>query len=284
MKQYWNQKNYEEPCDELELLEIRLLLEGIYIHYGYDFRDYNLSSIRRRVWNRIWAEKLNSISGLQEKVLHDVLCMARLFADFSIIVTEMFRDASFFKTFRSKVVPLLRDCASLRIWHAGCATGEEVYSMAILLEEEGLYERTRIYATDMNADALERAKQGIVKLNKMQNYTRNYLQAGGSKAFAEYYTAKHDHVVFNPALIKNVVFGQHNLAVDGSFNEFHVILCRNVLIYFNRNLQSRVLGLFKESLIAKGILGLGIREGVEYTHYGKCYEELDVGSRIYRKN
>lgn len=273
----------EEQCNELEMLEIRLLLEGIYAHYGHDFRDYNLSSIRRRLWNRIRAENLNSISGLQEKVLHDVHYMDRLLADFSITVTEMFRDPSFFSVFRSKVMPLLRNYSSLRIWHAGCATGEEVYSMAILLKEEGLYDRTRIYATDMNADALDRAKRGVVTLDKMQNNTRNYLQAGGNKAFSEYYTAKHNQVVFNPSLMQNVVFSQHNLAVDASFNEFHAIICRNVLIYFNRVLQNRVLGLFQESLMVEGILGLGSREGVAHTRYGKCYEELDAGNRIYRK-
>jgi chemotaxis protein methyltransferase CheR len=163
----------EDEGSDLEDLEIGLLLEGIYAHYGYDFRDYNRSSIRRRVWNRIRAENLRSISGLQEKVLHDTHCMDRLLSDFSITVTEMFRDPPFFRSFRTKVVPLLHDCSLLRIWHAGCATGEEVYSMAILLKEEGLYDRTIIYATDMNASALDQAKSGIVLLDKMQSNTRS---------------------------------------------------------------------------------------------------------------
>ena len=276
-------REHKLQVDELEKIEIELLLEGIYRHYGFDFRNYVFSSIRRRIWHRIRAENLNSISGLQEKVLHDPRYMEKLLADFSIHVTEMFRDPSFFKAFRTKVVPMLRDYPYIRIWHAGCSTGEEVYSMAILLHEEGLYQKTRIYATDMNENLLRTAKQGVFPLNRMQTYTKNYHKAGGTKAFSEYYTVKHQHVIFHPFLAENVVFAQHNLATDRSFNEFHVIICRNVMIYFNRLLQNRVHHLFYESLSLSGILGLGNKEGIGVTNHAQCYEEIDSSEKLYRK-
>lgn len=270
-------------CSELERIEIKLLLEGIYRHYGFDFRNYAFSSIRRRIWYRIRAERLTTISGLQEKVLHDPRMMEKLFNDFSINVTEMFRNPGFFKVFRERVVPLLRTYPYIRIWHAGCSSGEEVYSMAVLLHEEGLYKKTRIYATDFNENILKKAKQGTFPLERMQLYTKNYLQSGGQKAFSEYYTAHHDHVVFHPFLTENVVFAQHNLVTDGSFNEFHVIICRNVLIYFDRDLQDRVHRLFYDSLSDGGFLGLGNREGVAFTRYADNYEEIDAVEKLYRK-
>jgi len=268
---------------ELERIEIELLLEGIYRHYGFDFRNYTFSSIRRRIWHRIRAERLQTVSGLQERVLHDSRTMEKLFADFSINVTEMFRDPEFFLAFRERVVPVLREQPYIRIWHAGCSTGEEVYSMAILLQEEGLYKKTRIYATDMNEHVLKRAKQGMFPLERMQNYTKNYLRAGGRKAFSEYYTATHDGVQFHPSLAENVVFAQHNLVTDRSFNEFHAIICRNVLIYFDKTLQNRVHRLFYDSLSRQGVLGLGNREGVAFTDYADCYEEIDSAEKLYRK-
>jgi len=272
-----------QDCDQLECIEIGLLLEGIYQYYGYDFRNYALSSIRRRVWHRLRAENLLTISSLQEKVLHDESCMERLYCDFSINVTGMFRDPEFFLALRQKVVPFLRDIPFLRIWDAGCSSGEEVLSLAILLHEEGLLNKTRIYATDMNAKILERARVGQYSLEKMQSYTRNYLNSGGLQAFSEYYEVKSQGVVFDSILSKNVVFAQHNLATDRSFNEFHLILCRNVLIYFNRLLQERVHSLFYDSLCHNGFLGLGSKEEVRLTEYAKCYEEVDKLSKIYRK-
>src|SRR5512132_3148531 len=176
---------------DLELIEIQLLTEGIYRHYGFDFRDYSLPSLRRRIWKRVYAEGLSTISGLQEKVLHDASCMERLLLDLSINTTAMFRDPTFYLAFRQKVVPMLRTYPFVRIWHAGCSTGEEVYSMAILLEEEGLYDRCRIYATDINDVVLTRAREGIYALDRMQEYTQNYLKAGGRRSFSEYYTAKY---------------------------------------------------------------------------------------------
>jgi chemotaxis protein methyltransferase CheR len=279
----WESTQHDNEQHELEKIEIKLLLEGIYRHYGFDFRQYAFSSIRRRIWYRIRAEKLSTISGLQERVLHDPRMMERLFTDFSINVTEMFRNPGFFKAFRQKVVPLLRSYPYIRIWHAGCSSGEEVYSMAILMHEEGLYKKTRIYATDFNENILKKAKQGVFPLERMQLYTKNYLQSGGKKAFSEYYTASNENVTFHPFLTENVVFAQHNLVTDGSFNEFHVVICRNVLIYFDRSLQDRVHRLFYESLSEDGFLGLGNREGVAFTRYADSYDEIDAAEKLYRK-
>jgi chemotaxis protein methyltransferase CheR len=271
------------PPDSLELMEIALLLESIYRHYGYDFRDYAPTSIRRRIWHRIGAERLHSVSGLQEKVLHDPSAMDRLFTDFSINVTEMFRDPSFFAALRHKVIPWLRTVPHVRIWHAGCSTGEEVYAMAILLHEEGLYRKARIYGTDMNGAVLSQAAQARFPLQKMQAYTRNYLQSGGQKAFSEYYAVQGGEAVFHPFLAENLVFSQHNLVTDHSFNEFHLILCRNVLIYFNESMQKRVLQLFNASLVASGFLGLGRKEGIRREGRETVFEAVDPQERIYRK-
>lgn len=274
----------EESCGELlERIEINLLLEGIYRYYGYDFRNYVFSSIRRRIWYRIRAERLNSVSSLQEKVLHDPCMMERLLADFSIHISEMFRDPPFFKSFRKKVVPLLKELPFVRIWHAGCSTGEEVYSMAIILHEEGLYHKTKIYATDMNEDLLKKATDGVYPLDNMRAYMDNYQLAGGIKEFADFFEVRHDRAVFHPFLKQNLVFAQHNLATDHSFNEFHVIICRNVMIYFDRVLQDRVHGLFYESLCTSGILGLGDKEGIAFNNLSHCYEAFDPEQKIYRK-
>lgn len=267
----------------LERIEIELLIEGIYRYYGFDFRSYSFPFIQRRIWHRIHAEKLNSVSGLQEKVFHDPAVMKRIFADFSINVTEMFRDPSFFLAFRTKIIPQLRDYPLIRIWHAGCSIGKEVYSMAILLHEEGLFDKTKIYSTDMNSSVLEKAKGGVYPLDRMQTYTKNYLAAGGTRAFSEYYTVKQDQVVFHPFLRENVIFAQHNLATDQSFNEFHIIICRNVMIYFDKSLQSRVHQLFYESLSLSGFLGLGNREGIRYTRYADKYEDFDSAEKWYRR-
>ena len=267
----------------LERTEIELLLEGVYRHYGFDFRSYAYASIRRRLWKRIEAEGLATVSALQERVLHDPDMMNQLLLDLSINVTAMFRDPAFYVAFRRKVVPLLRTYPFIRLWHAGCSTGEEVYSMAILLEEEGLYERARIYATDINEVVLHRAKSGIIPLDRMQEYTENYIRAGGTRSFSEYYTAKYDGALFRQDLLRNVVFSQHNLVTDRSFAEFTVILCRNVLIYFDKTLQERVHGLFYDSLSTFGILALGSKESLRFSKYEDCYEALSAPDKIYRK-
>src|SRR4249919_1427786 len=268
---------------DLERLEIELLLEGVFRHYGFDFRSYAYASIRRRLWKRIESEALHSISQLQALVLHDSGAMERLLLDLSISVTAMFRDPGFYEVFRTTVVPLLRTYPFIRIWHAGCSTGEEVYSTAILLQEEGLLDRARIYATDINEVVLRHARSGIFPLNRMQEYTENYIKAGGTRSFSEYYTAKYDGALFNAALTKNVVFSQHNLVTDQSFSEFNVILCRNVLIYFDRTLQHRVQKLFYDSLVHFGILGLGSKESLRFSEFEDCYERLDNREKIYKK-
>lgn len=268
---------------ELEKIEIELLLQGLYAWCGYDYREYAYPSIRRRIWRRVQAEGLPTITALLEKVLHDPECLQRLVADFSINVTEMFRDPSFFQSFREHAVPLLRTYPSLRIWHAGCATGEEVYSMAILLQEEGLLDKAKIYATDVNPEALKAAKSGVFPLEHMRKFTNNYMKAGGTGAFSDYYHVRNNAARFHPRLTKNVVFAQHNLATDGSFNEFHVIFCRNVLIYFNKELQGKVHQLFYESLGLFGFLGLGDKESIAFTGHADRYEEIQSGRRLYRK-
>lgn len=270
--------------EELEKLEIELLLEGIYRHYGFDFRTYSFSFLRRRIWNRVQNEGLKNISALQARVLHEPDIMEKLLGDFSINLTEMFRDPDFFLSFRLKVVPYLRELPLIRIWHAGCSTGEEVFSMAILLQEEGLYNKTMIYATDIHEKSLTKAKQAIFPLEKMQKYTKNYLASGGTGAFSEYYSVNNEKgVVFDPALSENIVFAHHNLAIDRSFNEFHVIICRNVLIYFNKELQNHVYNLFYQSLTRGGFLGLGSKEDMKYSGWDEYFETVDASEKIYKK-
>jgi chemotaxis protein methyltransferase CheR len=268
---------------DLEAVEIDLLAEGIYEAYGFDFRRYSRPSFRRRVWRRVELEGLTSISGLLERVLHDPASMKRLLADLSVNVSAMFRDPGFFRVFRAKVVPQLRTYPFLRVWNAGCATGEETLSVAILLKEAGLYDRTRIYATDMDDATLDQARTLAYPIAKMRDYTENYIRAGGTRSFSEYYVADGDRVVFHPALADNVVFAQHNLVTDRSFNEFHVIMCRNVMIYFDRELQEHVHTLLYESLTPFGVLGLGSRETIEVSGHREAYEQLGETERLYRK-
>jgi chemotaxis protein methyltransferase CheR len=268
---------------DLERIEIELLLEGIFQRYGFDFRDYAHASLRRRLWKRVEAERLTTISALQARVLHDATALDRLLLDLSVNVTSMFRDPGFYRRFREVVVPMLRTYPFIRIWHAGCSTGEEVYSMAILLHEEGLLERSRIYATDINEVVLRHARGGIFPLNRMQEYTENYIKAGGTRSFSEYYTAKYDGALFDSMLSKNIVFSQHNLVTDQSFSEFNAIFCRNVLIYFDRTLQHRVQKLFYDSLVMFGVLSLGSKESLRFSEFEECYERLDPREKIYKK-
>jgi chemotaxis protein methyltransferase CheR len=271
------------PGGELERIEIELLLEAVDRHYGFDFRGYALGSLRRRLWRSVSDEGLASISGLQEKVLHDPEAMERLLTRLSVNVTTMFRDPTFYVAFREHVVPLLRTYPFIRVWNAGCSTGEETYSLAILLEEEGLYDRSRIYATDFNTDVLARARAGDLPLDRMQEYTQNYQRAGGKRDFSAYYSVHNGFARLNDRLSEHVVFAQHNLASDRSFNEFNVVLCRNVLIYFSRDLQRRVHRLFYDSLARFGVLGLGQKETLRFTDLEDRYEELDSTEKLYRR-
>ncbi len=271
------------PDAEREAIEIDLLLEAVYRRYGFDFREYARASLRRRLYRRVALEGLGSLTGLQERLLHQADCMERLLLDLSINVTAMFRDPGFFRTFRSKVVPLLRTYPFIRVWSAGCSTGEETYSLAILLQEEGLYDRTRIYATDINEAVLQQARQALFPLEKMQEYTENYQAGGGTRSFSEYYTSGYGGAQFDRSLADNIVFARHNLASDRSFNEFQVIICRNVMIYFDTPLQNSVHHLFYESLSRLGLLALGPKESLAFTPHADAYEALDLQEKLYRK-
>ncbi len=264
-------------------IELQLLLQAIYLKYGYDFRNYAKASVRRRVEHFMKKENLNSFAETQHKILYEVNFFDRLLLDLSVNVTEMFRDPNFYRSFRQNVVPFLKKQPFLKIWHAGCASGEEVYSMAILLKEEGLYNKTQIYATDMNQVILNQAKEGIYLINRLKLYTENYQKAGGKESFSDYYIAHYDHVVMNKSLKENILFSDHNLATDGVFGEMHVIFCRNVLIYFNRDLQNRALGLFNDSLINHGILCLGSKESIRFSEHSNIFVDVDKDEKIYAK-
>jgi chemotaxis protein methyltransferase CheR len=272
-----------QPGGELERIEIELLLEAIERHYGFDFRGYALGSLRRRLWRSAAEEGVQSISGLQEKVLHEPQAMDRLLSGLSVNVTTMFRDPTFYVAFRECVIPLMRTYPFIRVWNAGCSTGEETYSLAILLAEEGLYDRARIYATDFNTDVLARARAGELPLDRMKEYTQNYQRAGGTGHFSAYYSVEGKVATLDDRLSEHVIFAQHNLASDRSFNEFNVVLCRNVLIYFGRDLQQRVHRLFYDSLARFGVLGLGQKETLRFTDLEDCYEELDAREKLYRR-
>ena len=228
-------------------------------------------------------ENVMSVSGLQEKILYDSECMKSFLLALSINVTAMFRDPSFYLIIREKVIPKLRTYPFVRIWLAGCSTGEEIYSITIVLQEEDLYDKCRIYATDMSETVLQKASEGIFPISSMKEYTHNYIKAGGKSSLSDYYTAKYDNAIFRKSLKKNIVFSQHNLVTDSSFNEFNFILCRNVMIYFNKSLQARVHGILYDSLIKFGVMGLGNKESIKFTQYESCYEELKKGEKLYRK-
>jgi len=272
-----------EQTPELELLEVELLLTAVAQRYGYDFRDYARASLLRRVRRALDKEGLHTFSALQDRLLHDRSCMRRFLDTLCVHATTMFRDADFYLALRKEVIPVLRTYPFVRIWHAGCSTGEEVHSLAILLEEEGLYDRCRIYATDLSETMLERARHGIYPLRTMQEYTVAYQRAGGRTAFSSYYVADRDNAVFSRALRRNIVFSQHNLACDRMFNEFQLVLCRNVMIYFSDPLRERVHQLIHDSLASFGVLGLGKKESVQFTKVADRYRELPGAARLYRR-
>jgi chemotaxis protein methyltransferase CheR len=264
-------------------IELRLLMEAIYMKYSYDFRDYAGASQKRRVLHAMHQMDCASISELQARVLHDADAFMQLLQYLTIPTSEMFRDPSYFLALREHVVPHLQTYPSLKIWIAGCSTGEEVYSMAILLKEEGLLERSIIYATDINPQSLDRARKGVYPLDRMRAYTASYQMSGGRRAFSDYFTAAYDSALFDRSLIENVSFADHSLATDSVFSETHLVSCRNVLIYFNRKLQDRALGLFHESLCHRGFIGLGSKESIEFSARATSFEPLVKAERIYRK-
>lgn len=266
-----------------EEIEIDLLLDAIYRRCGYDFRTYARASLERRIRQFMTNSGSATIADLIPKVLHDNEALSSLVRNFSVAVTEMFRDPPVYRAVRESVLPLLRTWPHFKIWHAGCATGEEVYSLAILLKEEGLYDRATIYATDFNDQVLERARAGIYDTDTLRNATRNYQQAQGMRSFSEYYHARYDAAIMNADLKERVVFASHNLASDSVFSEMHLIFCRNVLIYFNRDLQNRALGLFTDSLVNGGFLCLGTKEDLRFSDFHDRYAVVDEKARIYKK-
>jgi chemotaxis protein methyltransferase CheR len=267
----------------IDAKEYNEFLEAIRFVYGYDFMDYAESTVKRRIFHFMTGRNIEDLNTLGKILLREEAVFEEFVKELSVTVTEMFRDPMFYKSIREKVIKRLATYPFIRIWIAGCATGEEVYSMAIVLKEEGLLDRSIIYATDINPASLESAKQGVYALSAMKTYTGNYQLAGGKREFSEYYRAKYDSALFEASLRQNVVFSSHNLAMDKSFNEFHLILCRNVLMYFNQRLQDRVLELFYESLCPFGFLGLGDKESLLFSNKKDEFEETDRKQKIYMK-
>lgn len=266
-----------------ENIEVELLIEAIYRKYGYDFRGYSRASVKRRLKYRLLVSGLQTLTDMQREVLYDPDFFHVLLQDMSINVTEMFRDPAFYKTLREAILPSLAGQELIKIWHAGCSTGEEVYSMAILLKELGLYGKSRIYATDFDEVVLGKAKEGIYPADLLQKYTKNYRDSGGLESFADYYSANYELVKMNKALKKNVLFSDHNLVSDGVFGDMDLIVCRNVLIYFGRNLQDRVFKLFADSLHGGAYLCLGTKETVRLSCYSYLFENIDNREKIYKK-
>ncbi|NCD24727.1 MAG: protein-glutamate O-methyltransferase CheR [Deltaproteobacteria bacterium] len=268
---------------ETERIELRLLLEAVFLKYGYDFRNYSLAHLKRRVDYRLTMSGLESISHLQHAVLHDPDMFQAFLRDLSINVSEMFRDPPFYRALAEDVLPLIGTYPFFRVWHAGCAAGQEVYSLAILLHETGLRERVQIYATDFNRDILEQARQGVYPLDAIKTYTANYQKAGGGNSFADYYTTRDKHAVVADFLRTRILFSEHNLVTDGVFGEMNMIVCRNVLIYFDRALQDRVLELFANSLGPGGFLCLGSKESLKFSALADLFEPVREKEKIYRK-
>lgn len=270
-------------CSDTTDLEIISLLEMVDDKYGYDFRSYSQAHIRRRIMNRVSMGGYASVRELKEQVEVDEIVASRLLQDLSITVTEMFRDPDFYQSLRITVIPILQTYPFIKIWHAGCSTGQEAYSMAILLKEEGLYDRTTIYATDFNQEALNRAKEGIFPGKLMKEYTQNYQDSGGKEAFSNYYTSSYEMAIMAQDLKRNIVWANHNLVTDSVFAEVHLVLCRNVMIYFEKDLQAKVHGLFHDSLIKGGVLCLGSKESLKYGPFSNAYLELDKKQKIFKK-
>lgn len=268
---------------QVEDVEIRLLLEGVQQVYGYDFRDYADASIKRRLTQWLVESPFDTFSAAQARLLRDPELFLSLLQGITVNVTEMFRDPAFFKTIREQVIPFLKTYPFVKIWHAGCASGEEAYSMAILLNEEGMAGRFRMYATDIDEAVLQKAAEGVMSMAEMQKFTRNYQKSGGLASFADYYTARYDRAILSASLKKDIVFAPHNLATDAEFGEMNMVLCRNVMIYFKPALKERCLSLFDNSLLPGGFLCLGLKESLERKKIGERYEELVRFMRIYRK-
>lgn len=264
-------------------IELRLLLDAIYLKYHYDFRGYAGASLKRRLRTALGRFGCATLSQLQDKVLNEPATFPLLLDFLTVQVSEMFRDPAYFRALREQVVPLLRTYPSLRVWVAGCSTGEEAYSLAILLREEGLLERSLIYATDINGQALQRAEAGVYELERIAGFTENHRRSGGQTSLSDYYTAAYGRAVFDKSLRKNMVFSDHSLATDSVFAEVQLVSCRNVLIYFNRELQDRSIGLFREALCRRGFLGIGSKESLRFSLHAEAFDEIAPGERLYQK-
>lgn len=276
--------NNQDPVDTYsEDVELEVLLQAVFLKYGYDFREYSRAHIKRRVLHYIAGLGMTNISGLQHLLLTERKYFDELLQELSINVTEMFRSPGFYKSIREKVAGILLTYPYVKIWHAGCSTGEEVYSLAILLQEEGLYDRTQIYATDFNPRVVRSAKEATFPIKHIKEYTTNYQKSGGSESFSDYYRATDSAVIFDKSLTRNMVFAEHNLVSDGVFAEVNMIVSRNVLIYFNRRLQNKVLNLFNESLVTGGFLGLGSKETITFSDIAGNYKVIDSREKIYKK-
>jgi chemotaxis protein methyltransferase CheR len=267
----------------VEDIEIRLLLEALYQRYHYDFRHYARASIKRRLIQAREQLGFSSISAMQDSVLHDPSALPRLLGYLTVQVSEMFRDPAYFRALREKVIPHLRTYPSLKIWIAGCSSGEELYSLAILFREEGLDQRTLFYATDINPDALHAAEAGVYSLERVRKFTENHQKSGAKSSLSDYYTANYGRAVFDKALRSRVVFSDHSLVTDAVFAEMHLISCRNVLIYFDRALQDRAIGLFRDSLARKGFLGLGSKESLRFSEHAAAFADFDREEKIYQR-
>jgi len=276
-------KVIQMESNEIEKIEIDLFIRAICHRYGYDFRHYAKASLRRRVRHLLLKTSYERVSEMIPEVLYNESFFKSLVFEFSVTVTEMFRDPEFFKVVRQKVIPYLKTYPFIKIWDAGCATGEEVYSLAILLTEEGLYDRTTIFATDFNDSALMKAREGIYSIKNMKNFTVNYQRSGGENSFSNYYHAHYESAIMNKSLKERITFANHNLVTDGVFGEMHLILCRNVLIYFDKILQNQVFGLFEDSLIHRGFLCLGSKESLMFSQVTDDFKAIDEKKRIYQK-
>jgi chemotaxis protein methyltransferase CheR len=273
----------DDAPNELFDLEIRLLLEAVYLRYHHDFRDYALSSMRRRMRHAMARFGCERLSDLQHRLLHEPGLFAQALQYFTVQVSDMFRDPLYFQALREHAVPVLRTYPSIKLWIAGCSTGEEVWSLAILLAEEGLLERSLIYATDINPESLRIAEAGAFALDRVAQFSRNYLAAGGRASLSDYYTSGYGGVVFDRRLKRQIVFADHSLATDQVFSEVHLVSCRNVLIYFNRELQDRAVGLFRDALVHRGFLGLGSKESLQLGPHATEFEPCVPEQRLYRK-
>jgi len=269
--------------DKVEDIEIRLLLEALFLKYHYDFRHYAMASIKRRLRQARQQLGLATFSALQDRLLHDPDMLPRLLAYLTIQVSEMFRDPSYFKAIREQVVPHLRTYPSLKVWIAGCSEGEELYSLVILFREEGLEDRTIFYATDINHQALEAAEAGVYPLERVQLFTENHRKSGGKSSLSDYYQAAYGRARFDASLRRNVVFSDHSLVSDAVFGEMNLISCRNVMIYFDRSLQDRAIGLFEESLSRKGFLGIGSKETLRFSGHSAAFADFVREEKIYQR-